>query len=243
PCTVVRPKGEFPLTSIKKVVIDAGHGGNDPGAIGRTGLREKDVNLDIAKRLSKLLRDEGVEVVMTRSSDVFVSLGRRCSIANNANADLFISIHANANPVRSLNGLEIYYITPKISDSKRAISSAGEDQLYFDNASFSGKSLNTKAILWDMIYTYNRAESIGLANQICKSVGHASNVRIIGAKAANFQVLRCTLMPSILIETGFLSNREEETLLKNSFYRQQITDAIMQGIRQYARDNVSPEVF
>ncbi|MDP2753268.1 MAG: N-acetylmuramoyl-L-alanine amidase, partial [Nitrospirota bacterium] len=215
--------------------IDAGHGGNDPGAIGRSGLREKDVNLDIAKRLAKLLKDDGVEVIMTRSSDVFIGLSRRCAIANNASADLFISIHCNANRVRSLKGLEIYYITPKVSDLKRAKASAQDGRLNFDSACFLNPSLELKATLWDMIYTYNRGESIQLARDICRVVGSDSNIRVIGIKGAGFQVLKGAQMPSILIETGFLSNGEEERLLKNGYYRQQIAEAIEQGIKNYAK--------
>jgi N-acetylmuramoyl-L-alanine amidase len=229
---------ETPLIlAIKKVVIDAGHGGHDPGAIGRSGLREKDVNLDIAKRLSKLLRDNGITVVMTRSSDIFVPLERRVDIANNAKADLFISIHSNANRVRSLSGLEIYYISPRINDSKRALLTAQDTKLDFDSSCFSHTSLNTKATLWDMIYTFNRGESIQLAGNICKTAGRNLDTRIIGVKGANFQVLKGTQMPAILIESGFLSNREEEKLLKNGYYRQQVAEAIEQGIKNYARTN------
>ncbi len=230
-----QPRDKFTLTAVRRVVIDAGHGGNDPGAIGRSGLREKDVNLDIAKRLAKLLKDDGVEVIMTRSSDVFIGLSRRCAIANNASADLFISIHSNANRLRSLNGLEIYYITPKVSDLKRAKASAEDGRLNFDSTCFLNPSLELKATLWDMIYTYNRGESIQLARDICRVVGSDSNIRVIGIKGAGFQVLKGAQMPSILIETGFLSNREEERLLKNGYYRQQIAEAIEQGIKNYAK--------
>jgi len=225
------------ILSVKKVVIDAGHGGHDPGAIGRSGLREKDVNLDIAKRLSKLLRDNGVTVIMTRSSDVFVPLERRADIANNAKADLFISIHANANRVRSLSGLEIYYVSPRINDVKRALMTAQDTKLDFDNSCFSHASINTKATLWDMIHTYNRGEAIQLAGNICKTAGRNLDTRIIGVKGANFLVLKSTQMPAILVESGFLSNREEEKLLKNGYYRQQIAEAIEQGIKNYVKNN------
>jgi N-acetylmuramoyl-L-alanine amidase len=233
----------FPLTSIKTVVIDAGHGGIDPGAIGKSGLREKDVNLDIAKRLAKLLKDDGVEVIMTRSSDILIPLTRRASIANNSKADIFISIHSNANRVRSLSGLEIYYVSPKVSDTKRALSTAEDERLNFDNSYFSHASLDLKATLWDMIYTYSRGESIQLARDICKTVDNTSNIRVIGVKGAGFQVLKGAQMPAILIETGFLSNREEERLLRNSYYRQQIAEAIEQGIRKYASENAPREVY
>lgn len=228
-----------PVLSIKKIVIDPGHGGHDPGAIGKSGLREKDVNLDIAKRLAKLLREDGIGVVLTRSTDTFVPLGRRADIANSADADFFISIHSNANRVRSLTGLEIYYISSRINDSRRALLTAGNTKLDFDSTCFYHPSLDLKATLWDMIYTYNRSESMQMANSICKAIDHDLDTRVIGVKGANFQVLKGTRMPAILIEAGFLSNRNEEKLLKNSYYRQQIAEAIEQGIKNYAKENTA----
>lgn len=109
------------LLGIKRVVIDPGHGGSDPGAIGRkTGLKEKEVNLDIAERLAGLLRDEGIEVIMTRSSDDSVSLAKRVDIANKSAVDIFVSIHANANRVKHLNGFEVYYLSSAVRCSNRA---------------------------------------------------------------------------------------------------------------------------
>ncbi|MFA5356199.1 MAG: N-acetylmuramoyl-L-alanine amidase [Candidatus Omnitrophota bacterium] len=232
-----------PAVRIRKVVIDAGHGGKDPGAIGRNGLKEKDVNLDIAKRLSKMLKAEGIDVVMTRSSDIFVSLARRVSIANSSGADLFISVHANANHVRSLKGLEVYYVSPKADDSKRALYCAQNANLGLKSSSFaSTPSLNLRAILWDMIHTSNRAESVKLARGICHSVDSSVNIRIIGVKSANFYVLKGVRMPAILVETGFLSNYQEEKLLRNSYYRQQIAEGICEGVKIYARERASMEM-
>ena len=220
---------------IKRIVIDAGHGGNDPGAIGRTGLREKDVNLDLAKRLSRLLNNEGAEVVLTRSSDVTVPLSRRIDIANSSRADLFISIHSNANRVRGLSGFEIYYVSAG-SDSKRALSSARDTPLDLERSYFSHASLNLKATLWDMIYTYNRAESIELAREICRKIDRDLETKVLGIKGAGFYVLKGIQMPGILIEIGFLSNPQEERLLRNNYYRQQIAEAILGGIENYSRD-------
>jgi len=231
-----------PLSRIKKIVIDAGHGGNDPGAIGRTGLREKDINLDIAKRLKSVLKSEGVEVVMTRSTDTFVPLSRRVEMANNSGADLFISIHSNANRVRSLNGFEVYYVASSVNDSKRAYTSARYETLNLDNVSLASQSLELKAILWDMIYTNSRAEAIELSRSLCRAMNNNLDVRILGVKGARFEVLRGVRMPAVLIETGFLSNYHEERMLKNSYYRQKIAQAIEQGIRDYARDFALMEV-
>ncbi len=232
----------FPVSRvIKKAVVDAGHGGNDPGAIGRTGLREKDVNLDIAKRLAILLRAEGVEVVITRSSDRFVPLDTRVRISNSSKADLFVSIHSNANRVRSLNGFEIYYVAVNRNDSKNALSSARNVDLELDDASFASNSLVLKAILWDMLHTDDRAESVHLARSICRAVDNNLDVRVIGAKEARYEVLRGARMPAVLVETGFLSNYNEERMLKNSYYRQKMAESIMDGIRDYAQGLASAE--
>ncbi len=237
-----KPTRDFLLSSqIKKIVIDAGHGGHDPGAIGRSGLREKDVNLDIAKRLAILLKSEGVEVVMTRNSDKFIPLDSRAAVANREQADLFVSIHSNANRVRSLNGFEAYCVATSVNDTKRALLAAKNARLNLDSTCLLGQSLDLKAILWDMLYTYNRAESIQLAREICKSVGNNLDIRVIGVKDARYEVLRSTRMPGVLVESGFLSNSKEERMLKNSFYRQKVAESIMDGIRVYGQALASAE--
>jgi N-acetylmuramoyl-L-alanine amidase len=226
----------LPLSKIKKVVIDPGHGGNDPGTIGKTGLREKDVNLDIAKRLSSLLRLEGIETVMTRTTDKFIPLEQRVQIANNSHADLFISVHSNSNRLRSLNGFEIYYISEGIDDFQRALSSAEGSVLNLDTAYFYHPSKDLKAIVWDMIYNYNRAESIELSRSIRRSLDANLPARVLRIKGANYYVLKGVQIPAALIEIGFLSNHKEERLLKNSYYRQNIADAIARGIKDYAKE-------
>lgn len=220
--------------SIKKIVIDPGHGGYDPGTHGRSGIQEKEINLDIAKRLAGLLNCEGAETVLTRSSDVFVSLQRRAEIANRAKADLFISIHSNANRVRSLNGFEVYYISDSGNNWRNKNSKGG--LLPISRSSYQELSPALETTLWDMIYTYQKAQSIGLAESICKSVSGNSCPRVIGTKSAGFYVLKGTQMPAVLVEVGFLSNTQEERLLKNSSYRQEIADAIVSGIKNYAND-------
>lgn len=236
-------KVTLPPLPIKKVVIDAGHGGTDPGTIGKTGLREKIVTLDLAKRLGNLLRAEGFDVVMTRSTDTFIPLERRVEIANSSGADLFLSIHANANRVRGLNGFEVYYISPSIDvDLRRALDAAGSNaRLNLDETYFAGSSLDLKAILWDMIYTHNRAESVRLARFICRIMDSSLNAKVLGIKGAIFYVLKGTQMPAVLIEVGFLSNHDEERKLRNGYYRQQIAEAIKQGIQDYARELVLAE--
>ncbi len=229
------------VRDIKTIVVDAGHGGYDPGAIGKTGLKEKNINLDVANRLAKILGDEGFKVIMTRSSDYFVSLEKRVEISNNAKADLFISIHANANTVRDMNGFEVYHVSTDISDLRRAKLSAGSAVLDLDKASYEQLTLNLKTILWDMIYTASRAESVGLAQSICRAVNNDLCVEVIGVKQAAFQVLKGAHMPAVLVEIGFVSNEKEEYKLRNTYYRQQITDAIARGIKNYAHSGVLAE--
>jgi N-acetylmuramoyl-L-alanine amidase len=233
----VQDRAKVSFEKIKKVVIDAGHGGTDPGAIGRSGLREKDVNLDIAKRLSALLRSQGIDVVMTRSRDNFVALSQRVDIANDSGAELFISIHSNANRVKSLNGFEVYYVSPSVSDSKRASTSAREEDLDLDDATFAGRSADLKAIVWDMIYTNSRAESIEMARAVCRSMDDNLDAKFLRIKAARFQVLGGVRMPAVLIEVGFLSNAQEERMLRNGYYRQKIAESIGQGLRDYSRNS------
>lgn len=221
---------------LTKVIIDAGHGGNDPGAIGKTGLREKEVNLDIAKRLSNLLRAEGVQTVLTRSSDKFIPLSSRVNIANRSGADLFISIHSNAARSRSLNGLEVYYVAPSVSDSQRAAFTARNVSLNLKEAVFTGSNQDLKAIVWDMIYTNSRAESIELSHSICKIMDACIDANILGVKNARFQVLKGIRMPGILIEVGFVSNANEERLLRTGSYRQKLAQGILEGLRNYSQD-------
>ncbi|MFH1458201.1 MAG: N-acetylmuramoyl-L-alanine amidase [Candidatus Omnitrophota bacterium] len=229
-----RTAGTYAL-NIKKVVVDAGHGGHDPGAIGRSGLKEKDVNLDIAKRLSRLLRSRGIEVVMTRSADIFIPLPRRVDIANNSQADFFISVHSNANRVRSMNGFEVYYVCPTVGDSNRALATAKSVPLPSAAGVLASDSLDLKAILWDMFYTDKRAESIELSRSLCWAMEKNLDAKLLGIKAARFEVLRGVRMPAVLVEVGFISNAAEERMLKNSFYRQKAAESLVQGIEEYAK--------
>ena len=217
------------------MVVDAGHGGHDPGAIGRTGLREKDVNLDIAKRLSSLLRTRGIDVVMTRPIDTFISLEKRADIANRANADLFISVHSNSARTSGLNGFEVYYVSEKMNDVSRALAAAKTASLDFSPGSFYNSSLDLKVTLWDILYTQNRAESIVLAQNICQEANRGIGVKILGVKGARFSVLRGTRIPGVLVEVGFLSHPTEERRLRNGFYRQQVAEALCSGIINYGR--------
>jgi len=217
---------------IKTIVIDPGHGGKDPGAIGYNGLEEKTVVLDIAKRLKKIMREKtNYKVILTREKDVYLSLEERTAIANTLNADLFISLHANASRRRGAMGVETYFLDYTFNEEVLEIASRE------NNAPFLLKD-DLQAILYDLKKTNYYNESILLANHVQESLilSLDSNYRKFlnrGAKAAPFYVLFGAEMPSVLIETLFISNRKEEKMLRNERYKQRIAEAIFIGIQNY----------
>lgn len=196
PPPATQPPSSSPPTAPKRrvvVLIDPGHGGKDPGAIGLGGLQEKNVILPISKQIVEILKKQGVQVVMTRDSDYFVDLAPRVAIAQRVDADLFVSIHANSMPANrsDINGLETYYF------------SSGER----------------------------------LARTIHSSVLQNINVRDRGVRKARFYVLRKSSMPSVLVEVGFVTGREDSPRLGTSAYQNQMADAIARGILQYIQQN------
>jgi N-acetylmuramoyl-L-alanine amidase len=218
---------------IRKVVIDPGHGGNDPGAIGRTGLKEKDLVLDIGKRVKEQLNENGVDVVMTRDRDTFIPLEKRSKIANEGDVDFFVSIHANSAKLKGARGFEVYYLSTAVDDNARAVEAAENSFLKFDDSSFQRHNTDLEATLWDLVYTENRQESVELAKYIAKAVDGSTSLHNRGVKSARFYVLRGSQMPSVLVEVGFISNPAEEKNLKDSAYRQAIATAITKGILNY----------
>lgn len=230
-----RGRGVFPGEyKIRTIVVDPGHGGKDPGAIGVGRLKEKDVVLDISKRFKKRLERAGLKVILTRDRDVFLSLKQRARIANTKEADFFISIHANAFRKSRAAGFEVYYLSEAIDDSARAVAAAENAVLKFEQSEDFSKPL--RATLWDILYTEHRTESIELARSICKAVerkGLSRNNR--GVKGANFCVLRSTKMPAVLVEVGFISNPLEASRLKLRSYRQKLAEAIAEGVLSYKR--------
>jgi len=222
---------------IAKIAIDAGHGGKDPGAIGKSGLKEKTVTLDIAKRLSVLVKERlGCEVILTRDRDVFIELDARPAIAKTKGADLFVSIHVNANRKRKARGIETYIQSLKASDRDAMATAA------FENAT-SMKTLGQlenelDRIVKDLYMDDKQEESLQLAHAVQASlvdkVKPVKGYRVnLGVKRAFFYVLVKTNIPSILAEVGFISNPEEEKSLKQEAYRQKIAEALFQGIKKY----------
>jgi N-acetylmuramoyl-L-alanine amidase len=222
---------------IAKIAIDAGHGGKDPGAIGKSGLKEKTITLDIAKRLSKLVKEQlGCEIVMTRDRDVFIELEQRPFIAKSKGADLFVSIHVNANRKRRARGIETYIQSLRASDRDAMATAAFENATSMKTLSQLGNELDR--IVKDLSTDDKQEESLQLAHAVQTSlVGSVKPVQgykvNLGVKRAFFYVLIKTEMPSILAEVGFISNAEEERLLKQEGYRQKIAEALFQGIKKY----------
>ncbi|MBI1976171.1 MAG: N-acetylmuramoyl-L-alanine amidase [Candidatus Omnitrophica bacterium] len=253
------PKGSMPLLEslnvsrgpppaegvfqIRKIVIDPGHGGKDPGARGRLGSKEKDIVLDVALRLRDLLVKEGIEIVMTRDKDQFVSLGRRAQIANENKSDFFLSVHANSSKSRSASGFEIYYLSDAVDDEARAVAAMENAVLDLEEESFSERNQTLEATLWDIMNNENRAESEELAREICKAAQTRLGIRNRGTKSARFAVLKSTTMPAVLIETGFLSNSLEEQKLQSASYRQRLAEAIAGGILVYKEHYEKREGF
>lgn len=225
-------KGKY---AVRTIVIDPGHGGRDPGAISSSGIREKDINLAIAKKIKAHLQNNGVKVILTRDSDRFISLWKRAHMANEKMADFFISIHANAARSKYVKGIEVYYLSEAVDDMARATAAAENVVLQYENSSFNTKGFETSVgtTLGDMLYKENRAESIELAESISEGMSKALGVKNRGVKRAKFYVLKGARMPSVLIEIGFLSNRSEAKRLKDPYYQKKLAKAVVDGILLY----------
>jgi N-acetylmuramoyl-L-alanine amidase len=227
--------GKFSLSrqlglGVSRIVIDAGHGGHDPGAHGN-GVNEAELTLDVALRLQKLLDQSGVEVVMTRDSDVFIPLEERTAIANREGADLFLSIHANASRNIQARGVETYFLNFAMNPEAEAVAAR-------ENAT-SGKPMHSLPDIVKAIALNNKInESRELAEAVQKSMvkrlgPRNRSLRDLGVKQAPFVVLIGAGMPSVLAEISFVTNKQDGTLLKTQAYRQQIAQALMDAVVGY----------
>ncbi|WP_448382050.1 N-acetylmuramoyl-L-alanine amidase [Desulfosoma sp.] len=217
--------------TVRRIVIDPGHGGKDKGAIGPSGLYEKDVTLALAKQLKKVLEKEGgYEVILTRDTDRYVSLEERTAIANTKKADLFLSIHTNAHTDRSLGGIQTYFLN--FSTDKESARVAA-----LENAVSAKQISDLEAILNELLRNTKIKESSRLAREVHQGLINrlesSRKLRDLGVKQAPFYVLLGAQMPSILIEVCFISNEEEERLLKDAAFQKELVQAIALGIRSY----------
>ena len=219
---------------VKRIVLDPGHGGRDPGAIGPKGLREKDVVLSLAKRIKQRLEARGYEVLMTRNSDVYVKLEDRALFANSRKADLFVSIHTNASKNRKVRGVETYFIG--VARDRQSSETAMLENAVSDENALS----DLEQILHSLMNQENMWQSSMLAETVQESMhgelnGKYGTIKNLGVKQAPFYVLSKTDMPAVLVETSFISNSSEEKLLQRSDYRDSLSDSIIRGIINYTK--------
>ncbi|HEV8540407.1 MAG TPA: N-acetylmuramoyl-L-alanine amidase [Nitrospiraceae bacterium] len=217
---------------IKLIVLDPGHGGKDPGAIGRNGIAEKDVTLHVALKLRELLGKRlGTQVLMTRDRNVFVELGDRAKFANSHGADLFVSIHVNAHPQRSTKGLEVYHFGE--ASDRRALEVAARE----NGISVKELGAGLQFILADLLTTKKIEQSQELAwstkQAMVTYLGNHYDVVDHGVKTAPFYVIRFTTMPSILAEIAFISNPTEERLMQTDAFLTRMAEALFEGIKAY----------
>lgn len=229
PQQVTTPRG------YKLVVVDAGHGGWDHGAVGTTGTREADIALQIAHRVAKGLEAElGVEVLMTREDDTFIPLRERAAIANQAGADLFLSIHANAAPGPAAWGIETYSMDTA-SDGGAARVARRENVLARENGE-SEDALLIGKLLSDGTNRLSRELAIEIQDNVVSRLGEVYGpevIRDLGAKTALFYVLVSTRMPAILFESSFVSNPEDEKKLRTPHFQQAEADAIVESVGRW----------
>ena len=232
------PKGQLSLAQqlglcVRSVVIDAGHGGKDPGAIGPTGLREKDVTLRLAKRVAAILeRDYGMKVHLTRTTDRFIPLERRTAIANGLKADLFVSIHINSARNRRLRGVETYFLNFALDESAMRVAAR-------ENAMSRRRLGELRSILTRIMKNAKVKESSRLAASIQEHLVSGlkrrySGIKNLGVKQAPFFVLVGAQMPAALVEVSFISNRREERRLRDPAYLDAAARGIAKGIAAYA---------
>ena len=219
----------------KTIVIDAGHGGKDPGAVGYRGTKEKDIALDVAKRLEKKLsKNMNVKIIMTRDEDVFLRLSERTKIANESNGNLFISIHTNAAEDRRASGFETFLIGPNKNEA--AVRVAARENAVLELEGTTGKKLTNEDLIQATIAQSAFAfKSEQFASMVQKEIKKRVQSKDRGVKQAGFYVLMGASMPNVLVELGFISNPSEEKKLRSPQYRDQLATAIYRAVEQYQK--------
>ncbi|GAB3380464.1 N-acetylmuramoyl-L-alanine amidase [Massilia agri] len=222
------------------IALDPGHGGEDPGAIGATGAREKDIVLAVAKRLkAKLEQLPNTRVMLTRDGDYFVPLGQRVQKARQVQADLFVSIHADAWISPTARGSSVFVLSEKGASSSAARWLANDqnkaDLIGGANAAVQDKVL--ASVLFDLSTTAQINDSLKVGKAVLKEIGGINRLHKAAVEQAGFAVLKAPDIPSILVETAFISNPDEEAKLRDDGYQNQLADAITKGIKRYFADN------
>jgi len=220
------------LWEINSVVIDAGHGGKDPGAIGKAGTKEKDINLLIAKYLKdNFEKNSNIKVYMTRDDDNFISLNERTEYANKKNGKLFISIHCNAAKSRAAQGFEVYFLSPAKTKRAMEVAAFENEAIKYESNNYNYKKLTDENfIILSMMQANFTKESEILAQELVREVRDNLPISERGVDQAGFYVLVGASMPAILVEAGFLSNQKEEELLKTTAYQKRLAKAIFDAV-------------
>jgi N-acetylmuramoyl-L-alanine amidase len=232
------PAGAGPTgDGLRVIVLDPGHGGHDPGAIGASGLQEKELTLDVARRVAALVQEEaGVRVLLTRTGDRFVALRERTAFANRERADLFVSIHVNSAPAVGATGTETYFLSSEATDNAARQAAAAENRVVALEGSAKGAPRDMlRSILWDLAQSDFLQQSSRLAEVVQNTLDRALRLPSRGVKQAPFYVLGGAAMPAVLVEIGFLTNPTEEQRLRDDGYRDRIARAIAAGLGDYKR--------
>lgn len=242
PVKVAEKNKEFSKLRDVVIAIDAGHGGEDPGAIGSSGIYEKNIVLDISKRLAKLLNNKfGMRAVLVRTGDYFINLRKRIEIARKHEADIFISIHADAFPDPKVKGSSVYILSRRGASSEAAkwLAKAENASDLIGGVSLDNKDDILASVLLDLSQTATLEASIELADILLKRLSKIGKVHKRTVQSAGFVVLKSPDIPSVLVETAFISNPNEEKKLRSKRYKNQIAKEIFNGINNYF-DNHAP---
>ena len=231
------------------VVLDAGHGGKDPGAIGsKSTNREKDINLGITLEVGRLLKANcpDVKLIYTRSTDVFIELGRRAEIANKAKADLFVSIHTNALPknARKATGVQSYTLTLRTASTNLAVEKRENSVIALEGSAAKKYNYNPSPesnIMFELMQDHDMKESVNFAKMVQNEMVHTAGRTDMGVLQANLAVLRLTYMPSVLLEVGYISTPSEEQFLMSTSGRQTMAKSIYNAIVKYKAQKTGKE--
>jgi N-acetylmuramoyl-L-alanine amidase len=246
---MMREKGDklprhFPSWKILKIMLDPGHGGKDPGALGVRGLQEKDIVLKAAHKLKHILSGYGFEVLMTRERDVFIPLWKRSQLANRAGVDLFISLHTNAVKNSQVQGIEVFYLSDEMDDYARAVSAkenAVKNLEMRNEYLYDALPKNTQLALLDITHDEYRRESIKLSNFMLSEMVAGTGLRRRGVKSARFYVVKYTLSPAVLVEMGFITNARDASFLTDQM--DVLATSMAQGILRFAKEYEQTEGF
>ena len=231
PVTSEPPRSKF------IVVIDPGHGGKDPGAVGSNGTREKDVVLEVARKLkTRINQERGMKAVLTRDSDSFIPLRQRMEFAHQQKADLFISVHADANPNARVNGSSVYILSETGASSEAAHLMAESENSYelkFGEHRLQDTNTRLASVLLDLSQSAMMERSLDLAKGVLNELSKVNNPLRRRVESARFVVLRSPEIPSMLVETAFISNPTEERRLRTAEYQQKLAAAMFKGVKRY----------